>query len=125
MAKGRLTGFSAEPQADGSFNILVQTETQTEVEVTVPPDDWKAMVRHFQEAAIQRFGKSPEPANMSFPELRLVDVNLGHQGNAAELMASTDQVGAVMLLATNEVLQKLRSEIDRVLAYRSTATTAH
>lgn len=61
--------------------------------------------------------------NARLPMLTAKSIGLAHQGQETALMVSTSQMGSVVLLASDDVLLKLRSEIDRVLTFRSGPAT--
>ena len=57
--------------------------------------------------------------NLRLPQAEVVDASVAHAGPAAQLILTTIQIGSLTLLMSDDVLQKVRQEIGRVVTYRS------
>lgn len=78
------------------------------------------MLRTLQDAAVQR---ARDAQKVAFPTMEVDDAHIGHQGARTELMVANALGGLTTLTASDRALLKMKAEIDRVLAFRSTAST--
>jgi hypothetical protein len=122
-AMNKVSGIDTKPNADGDNVIEVTCADGTKIDVTIDPAAAQLLVKTLQTRLVMLAHESAK--NLSFPQLQVDRVDLAHSGPTAQLMASIDQMGTVILLMSNDTLRQARSEIDRVLSYRSPSKSAH
>jgi len=119
----KVSGIDGSPNADGDNVIEVTCADGTKIDATIDPAAAQLLVEILQRRLVTLAHEAAK--NLSFPQLQVDRVDLGHSGPTAQLMVSTAQMGAVILLMSDDTLRKARSEIDRVLSYRSPSKSAH
>lgn len=110
-AVGSIVGIKPEPEVDGSHMIQVADFGEEPFEVMIHAFQLPDFVRTLQEGLVRR------AVTTQLPEFEVASVALAHQGMRTALMVDSPQIGRIALHASAEVLQQLRSEIDRALAY--------
>jgi hypothetical protein len=119
----RVTGIADRSEPNGDHMIEVQLADGAVIEAAIAPEQAVALVRLLQPRIVQSAVSTAR--NVSLPRLDVARFDIAHQGPQAQLMACTDQMGFLVLEASDEALLKLKVEIDRVLRYRSGAGTPH
>jgi hypothetical protein len=112
----RLIAIADECEADGGHALIIETEGGAQIEVIVPLRHVEDMIQKFQGAALKRANQSAQ--NASVPTLELAGVHLAHKGPRCELMVSTIEMGAVVLIASDECLGAMKKTINEVLSFR-------
>jgi hypothetical protein len=110
-----VTGVANNPKEDGSHSILINHNGE-QIELVIPPHHLQQLIEAFQVDAIGRAYEMNR--NLRTPMLKVIRVDIAHQGPTCELMVSTTQTGVVVLLMTDDLLHKMKRDVDRVLAYR-------
>ena len=120
---GNITEIKPEAEPDGGHMIKVADFGGEPFEVWIRPDQIAQLIKVLQEGEITRAMATVDTAR--FPELTVETVDLAHQGPETALLVSTTQTGSLVLRMSEEVQNKLRSELDRLMTYRTTTPGTH
>jgi len=113
----RVTSILPEPNEDGDNVIGITLGDGSTFDVAIDPAAAQRLVEILQRRLILLAHEAAK--NLRFPEYKIIDANVLHRGPAAQLTLTTSQIGAVALLMSDVVLQKMQQEVGRVVAYRS------
>ena len=120
---GSITGIKPEAEPDGGHMIKVADFGGEPFEVWIRPDQIAQLLNVLQEGVISRAMATAD--NARFPTLTAETIGLAHQGREVALLVSTTEIGSLVLQASDEVLDNLRSELDRLKTYRPTSPGTH
>lgn len=112
-------GVAEKANEDGSHSILINHNGE-QAETIIPLQHLQELIGAFQLAAIETAYETNR--NIRIPRLDVTRIDIAHQGPACELMVSTTQTGTVVLLMKDNLLRKMKAEIDRVLSHRGGST---
>jgi hypothetical protein len=110
-----VVGVLQTPDRNGGQALLVRIDGQ-DVEVTIPLPQLEQIVESFQHAAIDRAYQQGK--DMPFIRLTVTAAHVAHKAEMSELSISTLELGSVVLVTQSNVLQNMKTEIDRALSYR-------
>src|SRR3990167_1141842 len=106
-----------QSEADGSQMIIVSPDRGiTKIEVSVPLPKLEELVAQFQQAAIHRAIEAVR--NVALPTLHAYSIQTAHAAQSSQLLLSTDELGAVVIEASDNLLRHLKLEVDKVLSFR-------
>jgi hypothetical protein len=114
--KGIPIGIRDSPEPDGAYLILVRTPAGEECEISFSPIQALHFAHTIQKALLEEW--TERESSPRYPLLALKDVNIAHGDDSSELLVCMEEIGSVVLGASNALLSKLRHEIDRVLDLR-------
>lgn len=113
---GRIVGIGDQAEPDGSHMVQVALGDCT-IEVRIDREQVATLLNHFQLAAMVQ--TQTETRTLSFPEIDATQIALAHKGREVALMVSTAQMGTLVIRLTDDQMNDLRSELDRLKTYRS------
>jgi hypothetical protein len=123
MTLAKVTGVASAPETDGGHVIQVASASGEITDVLIPVELAAVVVHILQPGVLERACLTAQ--NLSLPRVDVHRFDVVHEGRNAELMARIEQMGFVVLGASDDALRHLRSEIDRVLTYRSASPATH
>ena len=123
MDTARAVSLLDEAADDGSHTLVVEVEPGKATRVKVPLALTTELVSRFQQAAIDRAQKQAQ--NALLVTVTAYGIGVAHSRQACELMVSTEELGAVVVVASDELLRCMKVEIDKALAYRTGCRRRH
>lgn len=118
----KVVEYAEQINPDGSYNVIA-LDGDRRIEVQFDANAMQQVCSTFQISAIQHASELAK--NVPAPIFEARAVNAAHRGVESQLMVSTLQIGSFVLQASNQFLQHMKQEIDRVLTYRSGPTTVN
>lgn len=116
-APARIVAIHPEIGSDGSRDVDVAFSDGSFIRATISADRVGPLASALQQGLLNgRPAGVPAP---HIPLLTVADFYLAHGQSTTELTAHTAEIGSLVLQVETEQLEKLRSEIDRLLEMRS------
>jgi hypothetical protein len=112
----RVIAVDREPNEDGDNVIEVILGDGSRFDASIDLGAAQKLVEILQQRLVRWASESAK--NLRFPQLEVIDTGVSHAGQEAQLMVSTTQMGWLVLQMTEEVLQKAKDDLDRVLPWR-------
>jgi hypothetical protein len=123
MGLAKVVSIARDAEPDGGHVIEVVLASGETIEPLISPDLAVAVVHHLQPGIVERADKHRQ--TLSLPQSNVHDFGVTHGENSSELTVRTEQMGFVVLQASDETLQQGRREIDRVLSLREARKSKH
>jgi hypothetical protein len=114
LRQGKPISLRPKPEKDGSHVMTVETPDGEKVEIPLSEAAAVAFVRTLQQGFVDRQGQ--RQVTPGFPTMNVADVDIAHGATEAALLVDTLEHGRMVFSASDQVLQKMKIEIDRVLA---------
>lgn len=109
-------GIKDNPEPDGSHMVKIMTPDGATHELRFDLVQVHHFLKVVQEGLLTN--TLERGGTQKLPILTLSDVLLAHGHDSVQLLGSTDQIGYAVLLASDDLLKKVRSEIDRLFELR-------
>jgi len=113
---GHVIGTGDHTEPDGSHMIQVQFNDGVR-EVRIHHEHIPPLLNRLQLAAMKQAQEMVH--TVPYLQVSVTEFGIAHQSQRAELSVSTDQIGAILIQMTDEQIETLELEIDRLKSYRS------
>ena len=117
LRKGRPVSVNAKPEPNGSHGIVVETPDGEQIEIFLSEGAAISFVQILQQGFVGR--QAERQITPGFPQMTVQQVDIAHGEADTGLLVDTAENARMVLVASVATFEKMKKEIDRVLAAKA------
>ena len=114
LRRGKPLSLRPRPEEDGSHVMIAETPDGEKIELTLSEHDAVQFVRILQQGFVDR--QAERQITPGFPQFQVTAVDIAHGKGDTALLVDTVENARMVFVAPPRLFEKMKVEIDRVLA---------